>query len=117
MEPEILEQEVKESEVLPEVQEVQDIKEVPQDKPFKIKESARVELSIDEITFILNLGQTLAQKLSPEISFMQFSDYIRSKIVQTNQIEFVDQLKSNIVGTNGQPLENNKVTPIIKLNN
>jgi hypothetical protein len=55
-------------------------------RPFKLKEDARINLNAQEISFIISLGQIFA----PFTQVVAFAEYLKEKVVNTEQITFIE---------------------------
>jgi hypothetical protein len=77
----------------------QEIKEMPEaemkaqemPKAFKINADARISLNVEEVSFLIELGQIFM----PFVQFSQgiskitaFAEYLKSKLVETKQVTF-----------------------------
>lgn len=72
-------------------------KKVQELKPFKISDQAMITLNTQELAFLINLGQSfvpVAQILTPISKGISevaaFGEYLKSKLLETKQVEFLD---------------------------
>jgi len=79
----------------------QEVKEMPEaevkapvvQRPFKLKEDCRITLENQELSFLINIGQAFMPFLqfSKGISEVAaFGEYLKSKLLETKQVEFLD---------------------------
>lgn len=79
----------------------QEVKEMPEaemkapvvQRPFKLKEDCRITLENQELNFLIGIGQAFMPFLqfSKGISEVAaFGEYLKSKLLETKQVEFLD---------------------------
>jgi len=80
-----------------------EVKEMPQpeakeqtrevQRPFKLKPEARIEITAEEIGFLINLGAAFAPFMGFSQAIQQsvaFSEYLKDTVVKTQQVQFMD---------------------------
>lgn len=81
-----------------------EVKEIPQpeinsqaqeiQRPFKLKPDSRIEISSEEIGFLINLGAIFAPFMRFSQGIQQcvaFAEYLKDTVVKTGQVQFMDE--------------------------
>lgn len=81
-----------------------EVKEMPQpeakeqtrevQRPFKLKPGARIEITAEEIGFLINLGAAFAPFMGFSQGIQQcvaFAEYLKDTVVKTGQVQFMDE--------------------------
>ena len=88
----------------------QEVKEMPEaevkapvvQRPFKLKEDCRITLENQELSFLINIGQAFMPFLSYSKGISEvaaFGEYLKSKLLETKQVEFLDTLPEGAIIT------------------
>jgi hypothetical protein len=97
------------------------IKEMPQpepkesakevQRPFKLKPEARIEITAEEIGFLINLGAAFAPFMGFSQAIQQsvaFAEYLKDTVVKTQQVQFMDNNSPESIFTPVSPDSNSE---------
>lgn len=87
-----------------------EVKEMPQpeakeqtrevQRPFKLKPGARIEITAEEIGFLINLGAAFAPFMGFSQGIQQtvaFAEYLKDTVVKTQQVQFMDEKPDTLI--------------------